>query len=333
METQLVPYNIEKSTIAALQTKYMDITILPEDKAAYAMVMSGLRECREIRLAVDAWHKDCKAWIIKAGKHYDSEKRRVHGLIKPIEDHLRDVRQQEDGRIEEIKQAKIRAEEERVSGIRAAMSGMTFGLVHTQGKTAAEIQNMIDNLVAKSISKDVYQEFFNEAMQTHEDSLFTLVHAREDRQKWEDEQAAAKVEADRLAKQKIEQEAEAARLAAEKAEMEAKACAEREALEEEKRKVQAERARVEREAREAKEKAEKAEKAERDRIERERLEAEEKAQQEALRSDREKFILWIKSSKNPRPIFNNSKLSALAEQFEVDLYHLIDYAMNLGEGL
>ena len=41
---ELVQYSLEKATITALQQTYMDIEIPPDDKATYAMVMSGLVE-------------------------------------------------------------------------------------------------------------------------------------------------------------------------------------------------------------------------------------------------------------------------------------------------
>lgn len=114
---ELVPYNLEAATIEALKTKYLDVTIQPDDKAAYAMVMAGLRECREIRLAVDGWHKERKENIVKAGKHYDSERRRVHALIEPIEGHLSAVRKVEDDRKEEIKTRAEREENARIENL------------------------------------------------------------------------------------------------------------------------------------------------------------------------------------------------------------------------
>jgi hypothetical protein len=112
--TELVPYNLEQATIENLKSKYLDVTIKPDDKSAYAMVMAGLRECREIRLAVDAWHKEKKEGIVKAGKHFDAERRRVHGLVEPIEMHLATVRKAEDDRKEEIRTRAEREERERL---------------------------------------------------------------------------------------------------------------------------------------------------------------------------------------------------------------------------
>jgi len=308
-EMQLVPYDLEIATIEGLKAKYMDIAIQPEDKAAYAMVMSGLRECREIRLDVDAWHKDKKALIVKAGNYYDQEKRRVHGLVEPIETHLKDVRQVEDGRVEAIKAEKIRLEQERVEGIRAKIQRFRAMAEIDPALLSDHIQALVDIIDKTRITEEVYQEYFKDALLALSASRAIIEERLKARVGWEMEQAAAKAESERLEKVRKEQEAEAAKLkAAEdkidaektaleaekkaeqerkdreafeaKAKEEARIQAQKEAEEIAKERMARERAQIEREAREAKEKAE--------------AEAAEKARQEALRPDKDKIITWAR---------------------------------------
>ena len=317
-EFQLVPYDLEVATIEGLKAKYMDIILPPEDKAAYAMVMGGLRECREIRLSVDAWHKDRKTWIVKAGKHYDREKNRVHGLVEPIEDHLKAVRKVEDDRVEAIQAEKIRLEQERVEGIRAKIQAIREkGEPHFLfGKTHTEIQGIVGALMEIPPTSEVFAEFTEDARKALTETMTALEDAYEARVKFEEEEAGRKAESERLEKVRKEQVAEAKRLEGIRKAEEEKSRLEREYLETERKKVAADKAALEaekaaeaqrkrqeefekqalenariaaekaaiekvaREAREAKEKAE--------------AEAAEKARKEALKPDKDKILSWAR---------------------------------------
>jgi len=347
-ETQLVPYSLETATVEALKAKYMDVTILPDDKSAYAMVMSGLRECREIRLAVDAWHKDKKAWIVKAGKHYDGERRRVHGLIEPVENHLKDVRQVEDDRKDQIRLEAERIERERVEGIRAKIEGIRRFANIKPTMTAAQITGLMDNLADLVLSEKMFMEFIAEAEKAKEETWETLSDLEKARSEWEVEQVAAKAEAERLEKVRQAQEAERKCLEAIQKEAEEKARKEREAMEAERRQIEAEkkaledakraekerqeRAEFERRAQEeakARAEAEAKEKAERDtreaaeKTEKERIE---KIRQEALRPDKEKLTLYLDSLLEiPEPELGNEANSILM-WFSAELVELVDKA-------
>ncbi len=345
METQLVPYDIEEATITALQTKYSDITILPDDKAAYAMVMSGLRECRDIRLACDEWHKTNKAWILKAGKHYDAEKRRVHGLIEPIESSLKSARQAEDDRIEAIKQEKIRKEEVRVQNIREKIDAIRGFSNIPQTMPAARIEELMTELITVLIDDETFQEFADEAQAAKIEASNILFQMKQAREKFEQEQAAAKAEAERLEKIRKEQEVATAKIKAEQ-----------EAIEIEKRKLQEEKDRIEREKREeqeridrteferkAKEEAkiqadkdakEAVERKAKEKEEKERREAEKKAKKEARRPDKEKFEIWVQShGQIVTPVFNDQSICDLASWFESNVGTLIDEAITKAEDI
>jgi chemotaxis protein histidine kinase CheA len=336
----------------------MDVTIPPDDKAAYAMVMSGLRECRNIRTDVDAWHKDKKAWIVKAGKHYDGERRRIHDLIGPIEDHLKDVRFAEDDRKEQIELEKERIERERVEGIRAKIAKMKVLALSVGNKTAAELHTIMDNLVECEAPEAEFMEFKAEAEKVLDSTIETVKQALIEREKWEQEQAAAKAEAERLEKQKAEQEAERLRLEAIQKEADEKARKEREALDAERRQIEAEKAAIELSKKMEKEKQERAAfeaqareqakaRAEAEaklKVEREAREAAEKAEKEriekerkaAMAPDKEKLIKWAMSfneTNNPSPALKSKEaqeiLRIALEYIEKILQGIIEEAEEL----
>jgi len=313
-ETSLVPYDLDTAIVERLKTKYMDIVIPPGDTNALEMVKGGQSECRKIRLACDEWHKDRKADILKAGRHYDAEKNRVHALLEPIESHLKAVRKKEDDRLEEIRQEKIRQEEERVAKIRAKIENMkAIPSRITPLTTLSEIKEVYQALLDwEAVSEKNYNEFVHEAMAVYNDTLSAVEKIKGAREQWETEQAAAKAESERLEKIRQEQEAEANRLADLRNAEEEKNRIERESIEAEKQKIKDQLDKIEREKREAeirekarkdalKEAEDKAEKEKKEQIEKEKREAadaekkrikaeKEKARKEALKPDKKKLI-------------------------------------------
>ena len=298
-QTQLVPYDVDMAIINDLQARYMDVIIPEGDKEAYAMVIGGIRECRELRLKCDAWHKERKADILKAATHYDKEKNRVHELLGPIESHLKKVRQAEDDRIEAQKQEKIRKEQERVEAIKVMIEYIkTYPLRNTNNRDTGLIQALIEQLKAITIEADIFEEFTEEAIREKEVALALLQVAFDERRSYGKQQAEAKAEAKRLERVRKEQEAEAARLKAEQDKIDA----EKAAFEAEKK---AEQERKDREAFEIKAREEAKAKAEREAREAEERKAKEeadRARKEALKPDQEKigdFYVYLKGISPP----------------------------------
>ena len=339
-ELQLVPYDLKVATIEGLKAKYMDITIPPEDKAAYAMVMSGLRECRNLLKDADDWHKDKKALILKAGRHYDGEKNRVHGLVEPIQDHLKAVRKIEDDRVEAIQAEKIRVEQERVEGIRAKIEKIKSFVVTSPTTSAIRIKEMIEAVTGMGIIEEDYQEFTEEARCAKDEIVKALSEAFSARLAWEDAEIKAAVEAERLEKVRAEQVAEAAKLKAaqDKIDKDArKIAADKAALEAEKRaeKERKDRAEFERQAKETaritaeKDAIEKIAREAREAKERAEAEAAEKARKAAMAPDKDKILTWAREL-DQRLLDMHPALSAdEAKRIIYDAEKAIDKAVSL----
>lgn len=333
-EMQLVPYNLENAIIDGLKTKYMDLTIPPDDKAAYALVMSGLRECREIRLEVDSWHKNKKEWIVKAGKHFDAERRRVHSLVAPIEEHLAGIRKMEDDRKAAIQAEKERKERERIENIKVKISSIQNAVSGAAASSSDAILKFLTQLKAMPVDEVHFQEFTNDAITAKANVTATLEKAYKERLQAEEDAERIKKEKAEIEKIRLEQQVEAKRLVNEKAEIERKAKEEHDKIETERRALEdakkaererLERAEFERKAKEeAKARAEQAikenmEREAKEKAEREEKERIEKERQERLRPDREKllsyadFLLTIQAphveSENAKTILSDSAKS------------------------
>ena len=227
-----------------------------------------------------------KTLIDDLGKETQSEwKKKVDGINarrKQARDFLDDLKTEvrkplTDWEAEEEKrrQEKIAAEEKRVADIRDRINSIKFTATLSPGTSAGEIQSRLQDLLKIEITDEVFQEFAGEAQAVLTESVHKVADALDKAIKWEEEQAAAKAEAERLKKVQKEQEAEAARLQAIADEQVAK----QKAIDDEKAQIEADK-KAEREAREKKA-GEEAEEAE-------------KARQEALKPDREKLIDFAK---------------------------------------
>lgn len=249
MVMELVKYDMDAVAIQGLKEKYLDIVILPDDKASYAMVMAGQKECREIRKTVDEWHKEKKADIIKAGKHYDSEKNRVYDALDPIESHLKAVRKAEDDRIAKL-------ESERIARIQARIAFITQTAAVGYNDSAEVIQGKI-TAITEFVIDDTLEEFQMEAENAKKTALAGLTEALTKRVQFEKEEADQKAESERL--KKIADEQEATMLAQEAAqkvidEANAKIAAEQKKIQDEKDKIaREERAAIEKKEREERE--------------------------------------------------------------------------------
>jgi len=159
---------------------------------------------------------------------------------------------------------------------------MRLVVFDTQGKTSAEISDIISEIQKIQITEDSFMEFTQEAERIKDETLDNLLKAYRGRLEWEKQEKARKEEEAKLAEDRKKQEEE------------------RKAIAEEQRKIREEKERLERTEferkalDEAKEKAEKdakekAERKERERKEREEREAREKTEkEEAERKEKER---------------------------------------------
>lgn len=313
----LAEFDITPQAVAERVAEFADLHVVPGDSKSYKQVKSAYMVLVHLRNDVDKRRKklgeDAREWINATGK----AAKELIAPTTPLEGRFKAELDAEDARIEAEKAEKVRIERERVEGIRAKIEAYRFLAKVDPHMNSESVRSILAALDKEVVPEDVFQEFTQEALlmlaklrASVEDCLIARI-------KWEDEQAAAKIEAERLEKQRQEQAAERKRLEAIQEEADENARMEREILHAERRKIEAEKkaledakraekerqeraafearareeakaraeaeakANVEREAREA------AERAEKERIEKER--------QDALAPDKEKLRNWAKS--------------------------------------
>ena len=308
--TQVVKYDIETAVITALDAKYADVVI--KDAASYAFVMSGLREYREHRLAVDEWHKGKKQSALEYSQALDAEKRRVKGLLEPGEQHLKDVRQVEDDRKAKIKAEKDRIEKERIDGIQAKIVDLERYPSLTTGLNSDSVASMCDAIVAVQITEEEYQEFTEQAKAAKLATLSALDDIYNDKVIQEQEAAERKAEIAQIEKLRAEQAKAEVKMHEELRKIELEKQAVQKIIDDEKEKR--DRAEFERKAQEqAKEQAKRHAEQEAQQKEKESIAAQIEAKRQAdLRPDKEKLIAFADMLTNLKLPVVKSKVAKMA---------------------
>ena len=199
---QLVKFDFDLAVITALDAKYKDIQIT--DGKSYALVMAGLAEYRELRLAIDDKHKELKSDILEVGRGLDGDKNRLKALLEPGEDHLKEIRQIEDDRKAAVKEEKDRKERERIEAIQEKINSIRAQGIVNHSIPSSTIKERLIILTATKLPEDV--EFTGQAIQAQKTTIATLEQALTERLQTEKEDAERKAEAERLEKIRKEQE-------------------------------------------------------------------------------------------------------------------------------
>ena len=196
--TEIVKYDLETAILVELDTKYKDFQLDPDNADSKAMLMAGLRDYRNMRLAVVEWHKVQKADIVKIGRALDTEKARVIDLITPGENHLKAIRQAEDDRLADIEKTRVDNIRTMINDIR----NMDYKLPELNLK---EMQALKKEVESTPILEEEYMEFTGEAMACVHNVLIAINNAIEQRGRFDREEAERKAENERLEKIRKEQ--------------------------------------------------------------------------------------------------------------------------------
>jgi hypothetical protein len=321
-ETGIVKYDITDAAISEMESIYMALTITDlDDKEQFDAVHSARMTVKGKRVEVEKRRKELKADAIEWGRKVDAEAKRIFGKLEPIESHLdREERKVTDEQ-KRIKEEADRKQKEKIDARLLALAKANCNLPFF------DVAGMTD---------DEYEDILRKATEAWEIEQKRIY----------EEAIARKDEAERLERVRQEQAAEAARMAEEKRKIDEAQAAERKKIEDERKAIEAEKRALEdakrkeqerkdREAFEvaAKEKAKmEAEKAAEEKAEREKIEAEkkaereavEKARQEALKTDKDRLILYGKALMDvPKPELKDKAAKEILGQASGALYQIL----------
>lgn len=325
----LQSFEVTKAAIAELTKKYGQLTVPTGDKKAYKDARAALTDLVSRRTSVDKRRKelgaDARDWI----NNVNSTAKMLIDLMAPTEQHLRDELGKEDDRIQAEKEAKEKAERERIESIRNKISSMTSMVANLGNIDRESLERIQAELNAVEINPGEYMEMTAEANLAKQASVIAVMQAIENRRQIEREEAERKAEAERLEKMRKEQEEQAAELERRKKALEDEERIRREAAEkadaERRARIAAEeaerRAKIEAEesSRRAKIEAEEADrKAKADALEKERQEFERKQREDQDRKDREALEARLKVEAEAKAKADAEAAAARAEAERIE---------------
>lgn len=290
-ETALVPietralaqFDVTPEAVADRVMEFENLHLVPGDAKSYKQIKGAYMTIVHLRNKVDARRKVLGEEARKWTNALSAAAKKLIDPTAPLETRLRIEIEMEDTRLAVIEAEKVQKEKERVTAINAKIDAIQKrGFINPQ-TPLSELNELFLDTFELDITEVEYQEYVTGASLAKEQALAALKIGIAKREAWEKEQAAAKVEAERLEKVRQEQEAERQVLDTEKRK-----------LEEEKAKIEAEneaKAKAEREAKEAQEKTER-EALEKTNKERKLKEAAEYA--ERIQPDKKKIISFVR---------------------------------------
>lgn len=230
--------------IAALAQKYGGVAFAVDGTKGMQEAKDARLAVRGPRYAVETARKSAKTPLLELGREIDARAKGITGRLLEIEGPIDDQIKAEEDRREKEREAKRKAEAERIQRHESAIGEIAAVVMAAIGKNAAEIEAMRTDLAGKVL--EGFEEYQPQADRRRAEAVEKLGVMLADAQRKEEEQRKLAAEREALARERAEQEraaaAEAERAAAERAAAEAELAAARRAAEE---KLAAERAAAE----------------------------------------------------------------------------------------
>ena len=278
-EAAITEFDRVQAGIADLKTKYEGVIFSVATTAGMRDAVAARAAVREPRLATEKARKAGKAPLLALGKIIDEKAKWITAELVAIEDPIDEQIKAEEARKEAERQAKANAERKRIAAHQEMIGAIRERALRMRGESSIAILADIKALEEYSVSADEFEEFADAASKAKAETLEALhvLHTSAVAR----EEAAAKAEAERIERERLQAE-EAARLAAERKELERMRAEQAERDRIEAQRISAERAEFARQQAEAAAKQRKAE----EEAEVARREADAKAARERAEADR-----------------------------------------------
>lgn len=333
---EVAKYDVNEAMIAEVVNKFKDIDLIPDNKDSYDMVMAGLKEHRDIRLAIEKRRKSNNEGANQYVKDNNAAGKKLHSLNDPYESRLKGLRSTEDDRLTAIRLEKEQVERERIEGIQAKIEDMKALAVIEPTIAASDVQHVLDVFKENASGFSNFEEFFDEASLVWDQCVAKVESALKARLEWEQEEVDRKAKAAHLETQRKAQEAAQAKIDDENRKIDEKAAAlaKKERKVEKEKKAEADRKAREKFKKEAADKAkiqaekdakEKAEREARDKKEADEAAAAEEERQEALKPDKEKLIDFAERLRTvQKPGLNDVKADSILSNIIEELRKLLN---------
>lgn len=243
-------FDAVEAGIADLSSRFAGVAYPVDTAKGMADAKEARMAIREPRYAVETARKDAKAPLLSLGKEIDRRAGEITSKLLEIETPIHEQIKAEEDRREQAREAKRRAEAERIRAHEEALAAISAPVMASVGKSANDIEQILIEVQANQPMD--FEEYQPRAERAHADVLDKLAGLLDQARRREEAERKAAEERAELERQRAEQaereriaaaqlvaeraeaeraaQAERDRLAAERAELEAKAKAERDKL-------------------------------------------------------------------------------------------------------
>lgn len=241
--TQITEYNQTAAALSELRSRFENVIFPVETTKGMKDATTARKELRELRVGLEKTRQQIKAPALERCRLIDAEAKDITAQLVALEEPIDAQIKAEEQKKEVEKQAREKAERERVAVIQARITGINGLIMDSANDTADQIQATIEELMAMPVEEAAFGEFVQDAQKAKDFALESLSAWYVTVSGRETEAARMKAEAERL---RAEREAFERQQAEEERKREEVAAAERARLKEEAEKLAAERAELDR---------------------------------------------------------------------------------------
>lgn len=139
VQTALVEFDKVRAGLAQLETTYKGVLFEVDTPKGMELAKAARQVLRAPRYAVEKIRKETKAPLLALGRKLDADAAAITTEIMKLEDPIDQQIKNEEDRKERERQAKIDAENARISGINSAIDAIRSMPVRASGKTSVQI--------------------------------------------------------------------------------------------------------------------------------------------------------------------------------------------------
>lgn len=238
--TKIAEYSQTAAGLADLRTRYADVIFPVETSKGMNDALSARKELRELRIGLEKMRVQLKAPALERSRLIDAEAKDITGQLVALEDPIDTQIKAEEQKKEAAKQAREKAERERVAAIQAQINGIKQLLPDSIYDTAEQLGATLADLTAFEVTEAQFAEFVEDARLAKDSALQSLQAQLEKVAAQEEEAARVRLEAERLRTERAEFDRQQAIAASARAEAERIAVAAAAEAAEEIRKLRAE---------------------------------------------------------------------------------------------
>lgn len=141
-KVSIATFNMTDAKLSELRERYSELPDIA-DKNGYEFVRKGIKTTRELRVVVESRRKELKAGALKYGRLVDSTAKQIMEKLYEIETPMTTLKVEHDQKIEDEKEAKKRAEQERKDKIIARIAAIRNMPVECVSRTSDRFESCL----------------------------------------------------------------------------------------------------------------------------------------------------------------------------------------------